>query len=465
MGFRMDMNATLLEEMQTLAKIVEREKARRKAAEDLLQQKTNELYTKTVELEASADKFKSVYTLLSEIMDVAPDMIVTCDDDFRIRSGNAAAQRHLRQNEKALQKRTIDDFLPGLSAELRRRRTGHFFIENRRAARHNGDSFPVDIRGYVGPIGENIRYLVFFHDISQRVNAEQKRKETENQVDEARRLEAIGALSAGIAHEVNTPIQFIGDNLDYLEEGLGNIWKSYKRYDALRTAAAEVGCCPEEVAKVDEFNQSVNLTNLIAEIRDALNESRDGIKQVRDIVILMKEFAHPGTDDKDEVDVNAIVTNVLAICKNRRKNTADVETKLDPALQRVRCRKGQVQQVILNLVINAIDAIDEADKGRGRIEIETVSDDDNVSIYLSDTGCGVPEKLKQKIFDPFFTTKPVGKGTGQGLALAKDCIVKGHGGKLSLVEKPGFTTTFLIELPLKSTLQEPIREPNDDIAA
>ncbi len=462
----MDMNnATLLQEMQSLARIVEREKARRIAAENLLARQADELEDKSAELETASNMFKSVYTLLSEIMDVAPDMIITCFEDFKIHGGNAAAQRHLGQNERALKKRTIDDFLPGLSAELKRRRPGPFFIDNRRACRHNGDSFPVDIRGYVGPIGENIRYLVFFHDITQRVNAEDKRKEIENQVDEARRLEAIGALSAGIAHEINTPIQFIGDNLDYLEEGLTGIWKSYKRYDALRAAATNAGCCPDEVAKVEEFNQQVNLTDLIAEISAALNESREGIKQVRDIVILMKEFAHPGTDDKDEVDVNAIITNVLAICKNRRKHTADVETKLDPALPRVRCRKGQVQQVILNLVINAIDAVDEADKGRGSIEIETRSDGDNIAIYLSDTGCGVPEALKQKIFDPFFTTKPVGKGTGQGLALAKDCIVKSHGGKLSLVDKPGFATTFLIELPLKSTLQDSIREPNDDIAA
>lgn len=463
----MDMNATLLNEMQALAGIVEREKARRKQAEAQLFELTRDLEDKSAELEIAADMFRSVRKLLDEIMDVAPDMIITCFEDFTIHGGNAAAQRQLGQNERALKKRTVDDFLPGLSAELKRRRPGPFFIDNRRAARHNGDSFPVDIRGYVGPIGENIRYLVFFHDISQRVAAEEKRKNTESQMDEARRLEAIGALSAGIAHEINTPIQFIGDNHDYLEDGLGNIWKSYNRYDALKKAAEKAGCCPEEVAKVNEFNQGITLTNLIKEIAAALNESREGIKQVRDIVILMKEFAHPGTDDKDEVDVNSIVTNVLAICKNRRKNTADIELNLDEALPRVRCRKGQVQQVILNLVINAIDAIDEADKGRGRIRIETRASNDAVQIYLSDTGCGVPETLKQKIFDPFFTTKPVGKGTGQGLALAKDAIVKGHGGKLSLVDKDGFTTTFLIELPLKSEIQSPITdtEPDDDIIA
>ena len=159
--------------------------------------------------------------------------------------------------------------------------------------------------------------------------------------------------------------------------------------------------------------------------------------------------------------------------QNRGKNTADIEANLDPDLPRVRCRKGQVQQVFLNLVINAIDAVDEAGKGRGRIEIETSAEDDYVQIYMSDTGCGVPETLKQKIFDPFFTTKPVGKGTGQGLALAKDTIVKGHGGKLTLVEKDGFATTFLIQLPLKGELQQPLidtdadtdTESDDDIIA
>lgn len=457
----------MLEELQKMARIVEREKKARREAEYLLELKTRELMKKTSELEQSANKFKSVYTLLSEIMAVAPDMIITCFEDFTIHGGNTAAENNLEQQERDFCGRSIDDFLPGLSAELRKRPPGPFFIENRRACSHKGESFPVDIRGYIGPIGENIRYLVFFHDISQRIAAEEKRKSMENQVDEARRLEAIGALSAGISHEINTPIQFIGDNLEYLESALKNIHRAYHNYDSLKQAAAQAGVCHDEVDAIDQYNASINLNILITEINAALSESRDGIKQVRDIVLLMKEFAHPGTDGKDEIDVNAIIKNVIAICRNRRKHVADVELNLDPDLPRAPCRKGQLQQVVLNLVLNAIDAIDETKTGnsRGCIEIETRATESHIQIYLSDSGCGIPQSLRQKIFDPFFTTKPVGKGTGQGLALAKNCIVKGHGGKLSLVDKADYATTFLIELPRTGALAEAITEHDNDVAA
>ncbi|MEZ5894634.1 MAG: ATP-binding protein [Parvularculaceae bacterium] len=455
----------MLEEIATLYRIIKREKESRRHAEQLLEQKSRELFDKTAELEKAANKFKSVNTLLSEILSVAPDIIITCHGDFTIHGCNRAGETALGLSENALISRSVDDFLPGLSADLKKRGVGPFFLENRRACGVNGDSFPVEIRGHVGPIGDNINYLVFFHDISHRLNADDKRKKMEQQVDEARRLEAIGALSAGIAHEINTPIQFIGDNLDYLEDALRSIHKSYKSYDALKTAAEAASVCCDAVARVEELNQSISLPNLIKEINAALGESREGIKQVRDIVLLMKEFAHPGTDDKDAVDLNAIVSNVVAICRNRRKHIADVELKLDPALPRVRCRKGQVQQVVLNIVLNAIDAIDEKQSGKGRIEIETRAGEQNVELLISDTGAGVPQSLKEKIFDPFFTTKPVGKGTGQGLALAKDCIVKGHGGKLSLIDKESFATTFLIELPLSRALQENLKETNDGIAA
>ncbi|WDI31144.1 ATP-binding protein [Hyphococcus flavus] len=408
---------------------------------------------------------KASQSLLSGIMSASPDMIITCYENCNIHGANITAETQLHANERMLVGRSIDDFLPGLSAALKERADGPFDLENLRASRIDGFSFPVEIRGFKGPVNEDVRYVLFFHDTSRREAADAKRKKMQQQVDEARRLEAIGALSAGIAHEINTPIQFIGDNLDYLEEALALIHGSYKRYDALRVAITAGASYEEAICAVEEFNEKISLTNLVPEVISALSESREGISQVRDIVLLMKEFAHPGTDEKDEVDLNAIVKNVVAICRNRRKHIAEIELKLDADLPRVPCRKGQVQQVILNLVLNAIDAIDEAKPERRTIEIESRANESGVSVSISDTGCGVPQALVEKIFDPFFTTKPVGKGTGQGLALAKDCIVKGHGGKLSLIDKEDFATTFHIELPQTNILKSTRQEPNDDIAA
>lgn len=430
--------------------IIARERAARKAAEQLLESKSLELHARSVEAGKIAKKLQSANSLLSEIMSSVPDVILTCSAEFIVRSCNDAAAELLEMKPIEAVGRRVDDILPGLEARLAALPEGVFMPRPWHARRKSGETTPVDVRGHKGPVGRKIFYLLVFHDISARLHEEAERKSVERQLDEMRRLEAIGSLSAGIAHEINTPIQFIGDNLDYLRDALKSIHQSYQRYEILANAAEKDSRYTDEIASVRSFNQSVSLENLINEIVAALKESRDGIQQVRDIVLLMKEFAHPGSGGFDPVDLNAVLRNVVEICRNRRKGVADVDWDLDEALPLTPCRKGQVQQVLLNVVINAIDAVDERKPERGLIRIKTRAAAGFAKVYISDNGCGVPQSFREKIYDPFFTTKPVGKGTGQGLALAKDCIVKGHQGRLSLAEEAGFSTTFLIELPLKA---------------
>ncbi|MEO1243346.1 MAG: ATP-binding protein [Pseudomonadota bacterium] len=448
-----------------LKAIAAREKASRQEAERLLDEKSRELYAKNLELGQSASELKSANSLFWEIMNVAPNGILLCGGDFVINSVNPACERKLNAEGSDMKGRPLTEFFPDIAAHLPSDQDGEFVIDRLEAKRACGDDFTVEISGFAGPINKDIRYLLFFHDISGRLQREAQRKQVEQQVDEARRLEAIGALSAGIAHEINTPIQFIGDNLEYLKDALGQVHESYNRYEALRSALDQGRPYSDQLAAIDEFNSSINLLALIPEVIAALTESRDGIRQVRDIVLLMKEFAHPGSGDKEEADLNKIAQNVVTLCKNRHKNLTEVEFDTAADLPSVRCRRGQIQQVILNIVLNAIDAVEEANPEQGRVRIRTAFDDDYVKIAISDNGPGVSAKLREKIFDPFFTTKPVGKGTGQGLALAKDCVVKGHEGRLSLINLDGFATTFLIELPLKSTISEIQRERNDVFAA
>lgn len=435
-------------EPATCEAAVAREKAARETAERLLLEKSAELHDRNVDAQRIARKLKNANSLLAEIMAAVPDVILTCDADCVVKSCNEAAAELLGALPQSFVGKRIDDVLPGFEAQLATLRDGVVFPRAWMARRVDGREAPVDVRGHKGRIGKNIEYLLIFHDISARLMEEAERKSVERQLDEMRRLEAIGSLSAGIAHEINTPIQFIGDNLDYLRDALRTIHQSYERYETLAKAAERDGVYAAELAAVRGFNDRVRLSMLISEIVSALGESRDGISQVRDIVILMKEFAHPGTGGKDAVDLNAVLRNVVEISRNRRKGVADVEFDLDPALPAAPCRKGQVQQVLLNILINAIDAIDEAKPTRGVIRIRTSAESGYVKMMVSDNGCGVPQSLREKIYDPFFTTKPVGKGTGQGLALAKDCIIKGHQGRLSLEDVPGFATTFVIELPL-----------------
>ena len=433
--------------------IAARERASRTEAEKLLEKKSHDLYKKNAELEKVAEDLRSANSLLSKIMGVAPDGIILCSDDFVILNVNATCEKKLTYKKSDLIGAVLEDVLPGVTERLIEIANGEFFIEQTDAMRPSGESIPVELRGHVGFISDNAKYLLFFHDITNRLQALEERKQVEQQVDEARRLEAIGALSAGIAHEINTPIQFIGDNLDYLKGALQRIHKVYDLYDNLKDAIGE-NDYQEHIREINNHNQSIKLEELITDITNALTESRDGIRQVRDIVLLMREFAHPGSGAKEESDLNQILQNVTLLCRNRQKNVAELELDLAQDLPLVKCRRGQVQQVFLNIVLNALDSIDETDTNNGRVKITTRCRSNRVLVGVSDTGAGIPAHLKERIFDPFFTTKPVGKGTGQGLALAKDCIVKGHGGRLSLADTPGFTTTFLIELPLN---HQPIR--------
>ena len=417
------------------------------------------------ELQKSANALKNANDLLAEIMKVAPNGVLLCTKDFVIGEANPAAERQLGISKSELLGRRLDDLLPGASTALPRDNGGEFFLERSEAVRANGDRFPVEIHGYAGPINKDYQYLLFVHDMTEREQAKKRREQIEQQMEEARRLESVGALAAGVAHEINTPMQYLGDNIEYLNDALTKIHTSYTRYDVLKEAAAQDDNYRNEVHAIVEFNNSVNLLSLIKEIMAAMAESREGIQQVRDIVLLMKKFAHPGTGDMEEVDLNEIARNVIAISKYRYKGNAEVELDLAEDLPGVLCHRGQIQQVLLNIALNAADAVDEAKPDNGRIRLQTSFDDAFVKIAISDNGNGVPESLRQKIFDPFFTTKPVGKGTGQGLALAKDSIVKVHGGRLRLTDVDGFSTTFFIELPRKSEMSKFNREGNDVFAA
>ncbi len=430
--------------------IATREKASRREAERLLDFKSRELFEKNSALEETVNSFKEVSSVMREIMHAAPDGIITCNDQFEIVSCNPAAADLLGARARKLQDRPLDEFFPGLTQTLTDSTEDVFVFERHNTRRKDGREFPAELRGRVGAIAAGVGCVILVRDISERINAEERRRRVSEQVDESRRLEAIGALSAGIAHEINTPIQFIGDNLEFLLESLMSIHESYTHYEKLRVAAADRSDYAEELKAISEFNGSIGLQDLIAEIAEAVTDSRDGIRQVRDIILVMKEFSHKGTGKKHEVDLNAMATNVITICRKRSLGVADLELELDEGLPLVRCRRSQLQQVLLNLVVNAIDVLDEGKRTDGRIRISTSYDDEFISCAVSDNGSGVPVHIKEKIFDPFFTTKPVGKGTGQGLALAKEYIVKGHDGRLSLIDAPGFATTFLIQLPRRA---------------
>ena len=255
------------------------------------------------------------------------------------------------------------------------------------------------------------------------------------------KLASIGTLAAGIAHEINTPTQFVGDNISFLNDAFRDVLVIMEQL----LAAQPNFKAPDDVMDLDFLRE---------EIPGALKQSVEGLERVAKIVLSVKEFSHPGATGRLAVDLNRAIQSTLTVCRNEWKYVAEVETDLDPNLPLVPCIPGEINQVLLNLVVNAAQAIEDRQKQQmdkqlsGHITLRTRREDDVVHISVSDNGCGIPESVSSRIFDPFFTTKEVGRGTGQGLAIARSVIVAKHQGELSFDSKPGEGTTFHLFLPL-----------------
>lgn len=282
---------------------------------------------------------------------------------------------------------------------------------------------------------------------------------TEMRLQEAKRihgmkLESIGELSAGIAHEINTPMQFVGSNLTFLREGFDDILDLANRYRLFREDVSKLEEFASRCSELAEFEDEVDVEYLIDEVPRAFEQTQEGVNRVTQLVKGLKGFAHSDSgQEKQSIDVNSIIENTLVVSRNEYKYVADVETQLGN-LPSIKGHAGDIGQVILNLVVNAAHAIAAVvgDGGKkGKITIKTQLDNDEVIISVEDTGKGVPDTIKNRIFDPFFTTKEVGQGTGQGLAIARTIIHEKHSGILSFVSTPGQGTTFTIFLPVNDS--------------
>lgn len=276
-------------------------------------------------------------------------------------------------------------------------------------------------------------------------------KESQARNTQSQKMEAIGTLASGIAHEINTPIQYVSDNVSFIGESYRDIHDSLKAISemVLQYSGNDVGVLKQNVQNT---LQEADLEFLFEEMPRSLTETTEGLERIKTIVAAMKVFAHPGNDERTKIDLNDAIRSTLVVCANRWKYAADMVTGYDDQLPAVECMPDEFNQVILNIVVNAADALQESiDAGviqKGEIRIATQSHADFVEIRISDNGGGIPEDIRGRVFDPFFTTKDVGKGTGQGLAISYDVIVNRHGGTLVCESKPGVGTTFRIGLPV-----------------
>lgn len=271
------------------------------------------------------------------------------------------------------------------------------------------------------------------------------------QLLQAQKLEAIGELASGIAHEINTPIQFIGDNAQFLTEIAPDVARFHREALKLAQLASEVPGLDQPVASVLAAADAADLSFTDEETIDALTQIREGVSRVAEIVRAMKDFAHQGGDTKAPIDLNATIETTIAVARNEWKYHCEVALDLDDGLPAVPALAGPLKQAILVLIVNAAQAVQDAvgdSNLKGTIAISTAQRGDTAVLKITDSGVGIPTEIQSRIFDPFFTTKEVGRGSGQGLTICRSAIVEQHGGTLDFETEPGVGTTFIITLPL-----------------
>lgn len=297
-----------------------------------------------------------------------------------------------------------------------------------------------------------IRMMGIVVDIteSKQVEAEQKSEDAQNSLSQ--KLESVGRLASGVAHEINTPMQFITDNTQFLKGAVASLTNVLAAYRTMLEAIASGKNTDEAAALARAAEEENELGYMLDEIPRTFSETMSGLQRVTQIIKSLKEFSHPNQSSKQLADLNKAINTTITISRHEWKYMADLVAELDPDLPMIPLRIDEMNQVVLNLIVNASHAIGDALKQRGEskgvITVRTKQDGDHALIEVQDNGTGIPKSAQSHIFEPFFTTKGVGKGTGQGLAIIRTIVVKNHGGTIWFTTEPGKGTTFHVRLPL-----------------
>jgi PAS domain S-box-containing protein len=381
------------------------------------------------------------------------DMILITDEIGRIQYANHAFEEHTGYSRREVVGRTPQFLNSGHHDGAFYRelwdtiRAGHVWTGHFINKKKDGTTYQEDAT--ISPVCDETGAITNFIAVKRDVTA---RLAMEQELGQARKLESIGQLAAGIAHEINTPTQYVGDNTRFLQDAFTDVCRIIRQAGELG-AAIDKGDFAQAAAELRATTDQADIDYLTTEIPRAIQESLEGIGRVTEIVAAMKEFSHPGGEERTSVDINRSIQTTITVARNEWKYVAELETVLDPELPRVRCLPGALNQVILNLIVNAahaiVDAVRHDPTRKGAIRVSSTRVGEAVEIRVSDNGDGIPEGIRARIFDPFFTTKEVGKGTGQGLSIAHTVIVQKHGGTITFESETGQGTTFTVRLPIE----------------
>ena len=284
-----------------------------------------------------------------------------------------------------------------------------------------------------------------------------KRHELEKQLRQSQKLESIGQLAAGVAHEINTPLQSVSFNIQFLSETTHSVLDLLQSVEEKIEHAVSLDDLSAAKEDLKHLLMNKDIASNCEEIPEAIDESSQALNRVLEILRAMKEYSHPGDDVNDAHDINHAIQTSVTVTKNRWRQHASLELQLDESIPHAACNIGTLNQVLVNFIVNAVDAIEERygeeSLYQGKLAIKSYQDQSDIVIEIADNGCGIPKHIQQRIYDPFFTTKDIGKGTGQGLSYCHNAIVTQHNGKLEVESVDGVGTKFVISIPILQKAQ------------
>ncbi len=421
-------------------------------SKDLLEAVANEV-SKIIAQKEAQENVKNQEKYFRALRDSSPEGIVTLDQSRQVVDTNPAFQNIFGFSLKEIKAKQLDNFIlpqrlkkegAEITSQITRRQ--NILKKTVRKTKKNQEIHCSIIGVPLNIDNQHRDYLLIYRDIT-------REKELEVQLMQANKMEAIGQLAAGIAHEINTPTQYVTSNIEFFQDVFPDLFKLIDNYTQLRKKIDPQTINAQFLQNLDEKIAATPVEFLREEIAAALTDSLEGLSKISKIVDAMRTFSHPSTDEKQDIDLNTIIQKTITVTRNEWKYDAALETDLEESLPPVMAFSDQISQVMLNLIVNAVHAIqaakpkDKADKGW--IKVVTQAGDSAVKIQVTDNGSGIPAEIQDKIFNPFFTTKEVGKGTGQGLSLIYNVVVENHQGKIYFDTEVGQGTTFTVELPIK----------------
>lgn len=381
---------------------------------------------------------------LQALLDAVPDYISSLDREGKIIFANRTMERPIEM----VLGRPVQQFFPEAQRELARQRIEAAFVNGSSSTFEAAVSVAGGTRWFncqIRPVlreGKTTSALLISRDITER-------RRMETQLISSERLAAVGALAAGVAHEINTPVQFVMDSVHFLGEGSAELMRVLDKLLALQRAGDDPNERTRLLAEAQASIEDADLEYLLHSMPKAIERSLNGLKRVAEIVRSLKAFSHLDQKEMVEASLEQLIDDALTLASNEYKHVAAVVRDYSSGLT-VQCHTGGISQVILNLLVNAAHAIGDRFAGQselGRITIRTLDQGDSALISISDTGAGIPEAIRPRIFTPFFTTKTVGKGTGQGLAISWNIITKEHHGDIWFESEVGVGTTFHVRIP------------------